>query len=156
VSCVDLSVDTTKQLAERHPGATFVLKTRRGKFDAAKSGTPNEWCEVANLPHFMYLPVPDGAVDEAMLERHLDYWLTNSDWDEERQEGFWMLTAYKKHLPRRYGYLADRIMNLQLATEWDVARHNEALRRTVRGILALAPTDTDWEPYLARSRAQRV
>jgi hypothetical protein len=101
-----------------------------------------------------FLPVPDGDVDEEMLELHLDYWLSGSDFDYERQDGGWMLTAYGKHLPRRYGYLGDRIMNLQLATQWDNARYVEALRRTLRGILAVAPAGTDWEPYLARVRTQ--
>jgi hypothetical protein len=99
----------------------------------------------------MYLPVPDGSADTALVERHLRHWIETGDFDEERQAGFWLYTAYKRALPKEYGFLADRIMNLEQAFPGD---YEEQLRRCIRGILALTP-DFDWEPYLARTAGEQ-
>src|SRR5690349_2071345 len=85
------------------------------KKQAVADPTPNEWCPVVGLPAFMYKPIPTGSVDEALLERHIDHWFDTGDFDEERQAGFWMYTAYTRALPAELRYLADRVMNLQLA-----------------------------------------
>jgi hypothetical protein len=75
---------------------------------------PNKWCSLPGKPAFMYLPVPEtglSASQKKAADIHLDFWKKNLDWDAEKQEGFWMYTYYKKHLPEKYKYLADRIMN---------------------------------------------
>ncbi len=106
----------------------------------------NEWCPRPGLPAFMYFPVPDGDVDEVMLERHVRHWLETGDWDNEQQAGFWVYTGYCRALPSHLRFLADRIMNLELA--FGSERYEAQLRRTIRGILAVTDPAFDWEPYL--------
>lgn len=113
---------------------------------------PNAWCPVAGLPPFMYQPVPGGSVDDALLERHIDHWFDTNDFDEERQAGFWMYTAYTRALPGELRYLADRIMNLGLAFP---DAYEEELRKTIRGILASAKAGFDWEPYFAKKLGEQ-
>jgi hypothetical protein len=100
----------------------------------------------------MYLPVPDGSADASLLERHVRHWIETRDFDEDRQAGFWLYTAYKRALPKEQGFLADRIMNLELAFP---DRYEEQLRNCIRSILALSP-DFDWEPYLARTAGEQT
>lgn len=147
--CADLVRRTMKELQRRFPDATFVLKSRRGKADQEIQPDPNEWCPHAAMPAFMYLPVPDGDVEPAMLERHVRYWLETNDFDDEVGNGYWLHSAYQKALPHRMAYLADRLINLETAFE---DSYPEALTRTLRGILALSPKDFDWEPYFARRK----
>ncbi len=52
---------------------------------------------------------------------------------------------------KRYGFLPDRIMNLELAFPGAYEVH---LRWCIRSILALTP-DFDWEPYLARTAGEQ-
>lgn len=121
------------------------------KSAASPEPTPNEWCPVSGLPAFMYKPVPAGAVDETLLERHMDHWF-EGDFDEERQAGFWMYTAYTRALPGEYRYLADRIMNLTLAFP---DGYDDEMRKTIRGILVTAKAGFDWEPYFARKLGEQ-
>lgn len=94
----------------------------------------------------MYLPVPTGNVDTTLLDRHIQHWLETQDWDDDRQIGFWMYNAYRRALPNSMRYLADRIMNLELA--FGAELYEEKLRQTIQGILAIADPNFDWEPYL--------
>jgi hypothetical protein len=156
LSCADLAYGGEKELLRRFPGATFVLKSRRGQADKEREKTyheANEWCPRPGLPACMYLEVPDGQVDESMLARHVEHWLTTADWDGAAQSGFWLYTAYERALPARMRFLAHRIMNLQLA--FDASDYREALERTIRGVLAVTPRDFDWEPYLARRKGEQ-
>ena len=113
---------------------------------------PNKWCPVPGLPSFMYLPVPNGTVDPAHLERHVSHWLETGDWDEQKQVGFWLYTAYGRALPEDFRFLADRIMNLALAFP---DRYEDELRVTLRGILANVGAGFDWEPYFARELGEQ-
>lgn len=96
-------------------------------------------------PAFMDLPLPDASgLDDARraeVERHVAYWQTTRDWNDDAQEGFWMYTRYQELLPARWRFLADRLMNLHDAP---------AQRETIAAILAVVPADTDWEPTLAQ------
>lgn len=152
LSCADLGRDR-KALAERFPGLEPVLEKRRGAADKALPGVPNRWCPAPGLPWFMYLPVPEGEVDASMLARHLEHWLTTGDFDEERQAGFWLLTAYQRALPARHRHLGDRIMNLGLA--FPHQQYAVELERTLRGILVVASADFDWAPYLERRAGEQ-
>jgi hypothetical protein len=152
LSCTALTYQSPRALLQQLP-ATLVLKRLRGRADQEIEGhahEPNEWCPRAAMPACMYQAVPTGEVDEAMLARHLAHWLTTTDWDDDKQEGFWLHSAYERALPDRAAFLASRIMNLQLAFGADGYR--AALEQTLRGILATAPRDFDWEPYLARTK----
>lgn len=152
LSCADLTRDR-KGLVEQFPGVEFVLEKRRGAADKAVVSAPNRWCPAPGLPAFMYLPVPDGEVDSAMLARHVEHWLTTGDWDEERQAGFWLMTAYQRALPTRHRHLGDRIMNLGLAFPRE--EYRVELERTLRGILAVASAGFDWVPYLERRAGEQ-
>ncbi len=155
LSCADLAVQSQKELSQRFPGAVFVSKSKRGQADKMIEPTPNEWCPRTGLPPLMYLPVPSGAVDEAMLERHVKHWLETHDWNESRDAGFWLYTAYCRALPNRMRYLANRIMNLTLA--FGAERYEEKLRQTIEGVLTVADPAFDWEPYLnMRGGEQRL
>lgn len=155
LSCADLVVQSQKELSQRFPEAAFVLKSKRGQADKTIEPTPNEWCPRTDLPLFMYRPVPSGVVDEAMLERHVKHWLETDDWDQSRDAGFWLYTAYCRALPNRMRYLANRIMNLTLA--FGAERYEEKLRQTIEGILTVADPAFDWEPYLnKRAGEQRL
>ncbi|MBD2328281.1 hypothetical protein [Alkalinema sp. FACHB-956] len=146
--CADLSFHSPKAIAKQFPDAKFVLKSLRGKAENAVQPEPNEWCPEPDFPTFMYLPVPDGVVDEALLERHVQHWLETNDWDETRQVGFWLYSGYQRALPSRMRYLAERIMNLQLV--FGQEGYERELRRTIRGILAVTDRSFDWQPYLDR------
>ncbi len=153
LSCADLTHSSEKELLIRFPDVTLVLKSLRGRADKARDDephSPNQWCPRADMPAFMYLPVPDGPVDEALLARHVEHWMKTGDWDDDKQEGFWLLTAYDRALPARMRFLANRVMNLGLA--FGHAGYREALKRTLRGILSVTPLDFDWAPYLARKK----
>jgi len=152
VSCADLSRQSEREVRKRFPAARLVLKSLRGLADRAIASEPNEWCPTPGLPTEMYLPVPTGDVDGAMLERHCHHWLTTRDWDDERQVGFWMYTAYNRALPSRYAHLVTRLMNVELAFS-DSADEN--VRDTIRGILSVCDRDFDWEPYLARKAGEQ-
>ncbi|MBD2020182.1 hypothetical protein H6F43_08280 [Leptolyngbya sp. FACHB-36] len=151
--CADLLTQSPKELSRRFPEAIFVLKNRRGKIDNSLEPIPNEWCPKPGLPVFMYLPVPDGLVDEALLDRHVRHWQETNDWDDDKCVGFWVYTGYRRALPRRMRYLADRIMNLQKA--FGSEHYEAALRRTIRGILAAADSRFDWEPYLTMKAGEQ-
>jgi hypothetical protein len=153
LSCAGLSMQTQKKLACRFPEAVFVLPSRRGKADTTLTLTPNEWCAQPGLPAFMYLPVPTGIVDDGLLERHVNHWLDTNDWDDERQVGFWLYTAYCRALPSRMRYLANRIMNLGLA--FDTTLYEIKLRQTIIGILAVTDPAFDWEPYLNQKAGEQ-
>lgn len=155
LSCADLTRSSETELLDRFPDATFVLKSRRGKADKERSQSPkpNRWCPRPGMPAFMYLAVPKGRVDEAMLARHLEHWEKTGDWDGASQSGFWLYTAYTRALPARMRFLANRIMNLWLA--FGDAGYWREMERTLRGILAIAPRDFDWEPYLARKKGEQ-
>lgn len=144
--CADLSVQSQKELSRRFPEAAFVLQSQRGKADKAIEPIPNEWCPQPGLPAFMYLPVPEGQIDQQIFERHVKHWIETQDWDDDRQAGFWLYTAYRQTLPNRMRYLADRIMNLELA--FGKEKYEAELSRTIRGILAVTSPTFDWEPYL--------
>jgi hypothetical protein len=103
------------------------------------------------MPTFMYWPVPDGSVDEAMLSRQVRHWVATGDFDDERQTGFWLYSAYQRALPSRFQFLANRVKNLSLAFP---DAYEQELRRTLRGILSVSPKDFDWEPYLARKAGE--
>lgn len=151
--CADLLTQSPKELSERFPEAIFVLKSRRGKVEQSPEPVPNEWCPTPGLPVFMYLPVPDGLVDDALLDRHVRHWQKTNDWNDDKYAGFWVYTSYQRALPSRMRYLADRIMNLQIAFG---SEHYEAeLRRTIRGILAAADSCFDWEPYLSMKAGEQ-
>jgi hypothetical protein len=147
-SCAQLSRSSKRDLRQRFPTGLFVLERLRGKPPKMEHPEPNEWCPEPEMPPFMYWPVPDGPVDEAILTRHVRHWIETRDFDEARQAGFWLYNGYKRALPARFGFLADRIMNLSLA--FPAERYDEELRRTLRGILAVVPKDFEWEPYLGR------
>lgn len=100
----------------------------------------------------MYRAVPDGSVESGVLERHVNHWLETGDWDENRQAGFWLYTAYGLALPEDLRFLADRVMNLALAFP---EQYEDELRVTLRGILASAPSDFDWEPYFTRQLGEQ-
>jgi hypothetical protein len=146
LGCADLSMQSQKKLSERFPEAVFVLKSLRGKADKAVEPTPNEWCPKPGLPAFMYLPVPSGVIDEVMLERHVEHWLETQDWDQDRNAGFWVYTAYCRALPNRMRYLANRVMNIYQAFGDEL--YEVKLRQTIAGILAVTDPTFDWEPYL--------
>lgn len=151
LSCSALSHGGEKELLRQFPGTKIVMKSRRHRPDketTAESHEPNEWCPRSDMPAFMYMAVPDGTVDKAMLARHLEHWLTTGDWDVDAQTGFWLHSGYRRALPAPMHFLADRIMNLWLA--FGDERYTRELERTLRGILAVAPRDFDWNPYLAR------
>ncbi|MBF2027416.1 MAG: hypothetical protein IGS48_11690 [Oscillatoriales cyanobacterium C42_A2020_001] len=151
--CADLSIQPQKDLAQCFSEATFVLKSLRGKADKEIEPVPNEWCPHPGLPAFMYLPVPDGQVDETLLERHVRHWQKTNDWDDASHAGFWVYTGYCKALPSRMRYLANRIMNLEKAFGHE--RYEAELRRTIRGILATTDPTFDWEPYLNRKAGEQ-
>lgn len=153
-SCMDLSRLGLRDLEAAFPGGTLVLSSRRKKVETETAIQANEWCPVPGMPSFMYLAVPAHEVDELMLERHIDHWLDTGDFDEERQAGFWLLNAYKKFLPTRWSFLADRMMNLN-AVFIDDGEYQLANRNTLRGILSVASKDADWEPYLARRAGEQ-
>jgi hypothetical protein len=94
----------------------------------------------------MYLPVPSGVIDEVMLERHVEHWLETQDWDQDRNAGFWVYTAYCRALPNRMRYLANRVMNIYQAFGDEL--YEVKLRQTIAGILAVTDPTFDWEPYL--------
>ena len=148
LGCADLSFLTEKELLVRFPTAQLVLKSRRGLVDKESPPAPNRWCPASGLPAFMYLPVPEGFIDETMLERHVRHWLETRDWDDVRQVGFWVYNAYRKALPSEKAFLANRIMNLGLA--FPPALYEQELRTTIRGILAVSDPAFDWTPYLAQ------
>jgi hypothetical protein len=152
LSCADLSVRSEGELRERFPAANFVLRSLKGKVEKENASTPNEWCPASGYPSFMYLAVPTGKVPPSELERHVRHWMDNGDFDETRQVGFWMYTAYKRALPTRFAFLADRIMNLENLFP---DSYEQALRETLRGILAVSPTTFDWSPYLARKAGEQ-
>lgn len=147
VGCADLSRCSRRELETRHPGALFVLASLRGRYDEAVQPAPNAFCPVPGLPAFMYLPVPTADVDAVAVERHFQHWATGADFDVEQQAGFWLYNAYRRALPSRYAYLADRIMNISLAFP---DQKEKALRDAVRGVLAVVDRDFDWEPYFSR------
>jgi len=151
--CADLTALSLKDILERFPEGKLVLKNRRGKALDETRPTPNQWCPKPGLPGFMYLAVPDGDVDVAMVERHVRHWMETSDFDVDRQAGFWMYNAYYRALPSRMRYLANRVMNLMLV--FGPVNYEKALRRTIRGILAVVGSDFDWEPYLARKKGEQ-
>jgi hypothetical protein len=150
-TCADLSRESELSFRERFKDAQFILKSRRGQADAEHGTPPNEWCPTPGLPAWMYLPVPGGSSDEALVERHVQHWLTTADFDAERQAGAWLLTAYQRALPSRYRFLADRMTNLRTAFPDSYER---ALRETVRGILAVSQPDFDWQPYFDRKKGE--
>ena len=152
VSCADLTRDK-KGLGTRFPGVEFVLEKRRGAADKAAPCVPNRWCPAPGLPSFMYLPVPEGEVDAALLARHVEHWVTTGDFDEERQAGFWLLTAYQRALPSRHRHLGDRLLQRGLAFPRD--EYRVELERTLRGILAVASAGFDWAPYLERRAGEQ-
>ncbi|MGG6268783.1 hypothetical protein ACQ4M3_31485 [Leptolyngbya sp. AN03gr2] len=153
LGCADLLMQSHKELSNRFPEAIFVLRSLRGKADKTIVPDPNEWCPKAGLPAFMYLPVPTGSVDELLLERHTQHWVETRDWDDNEQVGFWLYTAYRRALPNRMRYLADRIMNLELAFGSEL--YEAKLRQTIRGILAIADSNFDWEPYLSKKTGEQ-
>ena len=156
VSCAELAYGGEKELLRRFPGTTFVLKSRRTRAEKEREEAcreANEWCPCAGMPACMYQEVPDGDVDESMLARHVQHWLTTDDWDNASQSGFWLYTAYERALPARMRFLANRIMNLWLA--FGASNYRKALERTIRGVLAVTPRDFDWEPYLARRKGEQ-
>ncbi|PZV10427.1 MAG: hypothetical protein DCF22_16845 [Leptolyngbya sp.] len=153
LGCADLSAQSQKNLSQRFPDATFVLKSQRGKADKAIKPTPNRWCPQPDLPAFMYLPVPDGVINETLLEQHIKHWIETQDWDEDRQAGCWLYTAYCRTLPSRMRYLANRIMNLGLAFGDEM--YEAELRRTIRGILAVTDSTFDWQPYLNKMAGEQ-
>lgn len=154
-SCADLTYQTLKALAARDPEATLVLKSRRWKCgEATPPPEPNEACPVPGLPAFMYRPVPDGDADPETVARHVRHFVETGDFDNDAQEGFWMYTAYRRALPTRYRYLAERAHNLapMVFPDWE-----SRLSDTVRAILAVADSAFDFEPYLARKKGgQRI
>jgi hypothetical protein len=152
ISCADLSRSSLNELQRRFPGGRAVLRSRRGKADHREQPSPNEWCPVGGLPDFMYLPLPSGAVEASELERHVHHWLSTGDFDVERQAGFWLHTAYRRALPSRFAFLADRIMNLSVAFP---DHYEAALRQTLRAVLAVAEDGFDWNPYLARKAGEQ-
>lgn len=113
----------------------------------------NQWCPRDGMPECMYLEVPTGEVDEDLLERHFVHWVTTRDWDNEKQKGFWLYTAYTRALPENYYYLALRIMNLVLVFQ-DQESYQRELKNTLRAILFCSPADFDWEPYLQRKKGE--
>lgn len=123
-----------------------------GERDELAEGVPNRWCPIPGLPSFMYRAVPDGTVEPDLLERHVRHWLETGDWDEQRQVGLWLYTAYGHALPKHLRFLVDRLMNLALAFP---DRYEDELRVTLRGILANATADFDWEPYFARKLGEQ-
>ena len=148
--CVDLAFNSVTQMKSRFPEGIFLLTSKRGKIEPQKNPEPNEWCPTPNAPLFMYLPVPEGKVDEELLNRHCIHWIEKGDFDNERQFGFWMLNAYDKALPFKYRYLSNRIMNINVGIfkdDWE-----KELRRTIAGILSVSPKDFDWEPYLSKQK----
>jgi hypothetical protein len=152
LGCADLSNQSERNLLKRFPDAQLVLKSLRGRSDKDRTMEPNEWCPTPGQLSFLYLPVPTGPVDSAKLELHVQHWLSTGDFDVERQAGFWMLTAYQRALPSRYFYLADRVMNLTMLFP---EQYEAMLRQTLRGILAVSPSNFDWEPYLARQAGEQ-
>ncbi|MBW4440524.1 MAG: hypothetical protein KME10_04670 [Plectolyngbya sp. WJT66-NPBG17] len=149
----DLSMQTQKELSCRFPEAVFVLKSQRGKADTTIEPVPNEWCAKPGLPTLMYLPVPNGSADEVLLERHIKHWVETRDWDDAREAGFWLYTAYRRALPNRMHYLADRIMNLELAFGSEL--YEAKLRQTIKGILSISDPAFNWEPYLKRMAGEQ-
>jgi hypothetical protein len=108
----------------------------------------NQWCPRENAPSFMYLPVPSLPVDDRLIERHYEYWLSTNDFDDDNQIGFWLYNAYKKSLPKEYKYLADRIMNILWAFGPEL--YAVKLKETVIGILSVSAKDFNFEPYFSR------
>ncbi len=153
LGCADLSMQSQKELSDRFPEAVFVLKSQRGKADKTLEPTPNEWCPKPGLPALMYLPVPSGDADKIMLERHVKHWIETQDWDENRQAGFWLYTAYRRALPNRLRYLADRIMNLEPA--FGAELYEAKLRQTIEGILSVTDLAFDWEPFLNKKSGEQ-
>ncbi len=148
--CVDLAFSSVTQMKSRFPEGIFILTSKRGKIEPQKNPEPNEWCPAPNMPLLMYLPVPEGKVDEELLNKHFSYWIEKGDFDNERQFGFWMLNAYDKALPNKYRYLSNRIMNINAGTFKD--NWKKEFRRTIAGILSVSPGDFDWEPYLSKQK----
>jgi hypothetical protein len=151
LSCADLTYQSQKALKHRFSACRFFQVKRRGKPPTPEQPEPNEWCPVPDLPEFMYWPVPAVTLDtarEALVDRHLHYWETTTDWDDEAQEGFWMYTAYTKSLPVKYRYLADRLMNMTLAFP---EGRRAAFRATLRAIIGVTDPGIDWEPILTRA-----
>lgn len=148
-SCADLTHLSLKELERVYPDAERVLKSKRGKYRAPQAQPePNEFCPVPGAPPFMYLPLPDGDADAEMVERHVRHWVETGDFDDDTGEGFWLYNAYRRALPTRYRFLADRMMNM-----WSVFLGDEVrIRDTVRAILAVTDEGFEWEPYLARSK----
>ncbi len=153
LSCADLTMQSQKELSQRFPEAVFVLKSQRGKADKTVEPAPNEWYSKPGLPACMYLPIPSGVVDEVLLERHVKHWVETQDWDDERQAGFWLYTAYRRALPSRMRYLADRILNLELA--FGIESYEVKLRQTIKEILSVTDSAFDWEPYLNKLAGER-
>lgn len=108
----------------------------------------NQWCPRENAPHFMYLSVPSSLVDEKLIERHYEYWLSTNDFDDDKQIDFWLYNAYKKSLPVEYKYLADRIINIRWA--FGAELYAVKLKETIMGILSVSEKDFDYEPYFSR------
>jgi hypothetical protein len=131
-SCADLSYQSQRELRQRYPGARFVNTKQRGKAKSAPS-----------LDELMALPIPVVDLDasqERLVERHYKYWTEFGDYDEEAQQGFWMLEHYNSLLPRRYRYLTTQLMNYNY-------RDPDALRRVLCAIVALCEAQ-DWEQLL--------
>ncbi|MEH2064667.1 MAG: hypothetical protein V7K50_20815 [Nostoc sp.] len=143
LSCADLTYQSKKELQKRFSGAEFVNVSKRGQIEIPAQCIPNEWCSEPDQPSFMYLPVPSVLLtveQEAMVNRHFQYWTKFGDYDNETQQGFWMYEHYRESLPSRYRYLSNRLMNLY--------RQPTKLLETLRAIIKLVGTDVNWEEYL--------
>ncbi|MDF5707285.1 MAG: hypothetical protein PUP90_06285 [Nostoc sp. S4] len=117
--------------------------SKQGQIKTSVQCVPNEWCSEPDQLSFMYLPVPNVSLTiekEAMVNRHFQYWTEFSDYDNDIQQGFWMYEHYRKHLPLKYRYLSNRLMNLY--------RQPTKLLQTLRAIIKLIGTDVNWEEYL--------
>ncbi|MEH2056491.1 MAG: hypothetical protein V7K97_10115 [Nostoc sp.] len=144
LSCTDLTYQSKKDLQKRFPDSEFVNVSKRGQIEIPAQCIPNEWCSEPDQPSFMYLPVPSVLLtveQEAMVNRHFQYWTQFGDYDNETQQGFWMYELYRMYLPSRYRYLCNRLMNL-LYTQ------PTKLLETLRAIIQLVGTDVNWEEYL--------
>ncbi|MEH2325429.1 MAG: hypothetical protein V7K32_18105 [Nostoc sp.] len=144
LSCTDLTYQSKKELQKKFSGAEFVNVSKQGQIEAPAQCIPNEWCSEPDQPSFMYLPVPSVLLtveQEAMVNRHFQYWTKFGDYDNETQQGFWMYELYRMYLPSRYRYLCNRLMNL-LYTQ------PTKLLETLRAIIKLIDTDLNWEEYL--------
>ncbi|MEH2170651.1 MAG: hypothetical protein V7K41_29175 [Nostoc sp.] len=143
LSCADLTYQSKKDLQKRFPGAEFINFSKRGQIQTSAQCIPNEWCSEPDQPSFMYLPVPSLQLtveEEAMVNRHFQYWTKFGDYNNETQEGFWMYEHYRKYLPSRYRYLSNRLMNLY--------GQPTKLLETLGAIIKLIGTNVNWEEDL--------